>query len=139
MTEQTQDPKGLRVFVSHISADRDYARRVRDALELAGVRVGLDEELLPAGGDWTTRLREELSRANMVLVVWSPQSMQSSWVAQGFGAAWALGKPILAVRTHPELNTPLPVRGDNIRVVALSDLDDPKAVARLMAPEDEAA
>ncbi|MEO0479460.1 MAG: SUMF1/EgtB/PvdO family nonheme iron enzyme [Planctomycetota bacterium] len=71
VSEPLQRP---RVFVSHIKwCDADYARKLSEQLAARGVDVFFDEELRP-DDRWAARIDEEVSAADFLLFVVSPES-----------------------------------------------------------------
>lgn len=67
------------VFISYAREDRERVGRIAQALEMRGVTVWFDDELL-AGEAYSRRIQDELERAQCVLVVWSKRSVESRWV-----------------------------------------------------------
>ena len=67
-------------FISHSSHDKDFARRVFSRMRDEGLRVWLDEEDIQGG----TKLHEQIDEAillyDKLLLVLSPESMNSEWV-----------------------------------------------------------
>ena len=64
------------IFISYSSKDRPVALRVRDALEEAGYQVFWDQAT-PAGQDWDSWIRERLTGAKLVVVLWTRASVAS--------------------------------------------------------------
>src|SRR5437660_2798829 len=105
MTVVGSEAKGrsVRVFLSYAAADRTYARHLQEILSpFANFRV-FTTDALSAGEDWTPKLREEIARSDVFVVLLSPASVRSDWVLQELGAAWGLNKPIVPVLTQPEV------------------------------------
>ncbi|MFF0494411.1 TIR domain-containing protein [Nocardia sp. NPDC004068] len=102
-----------RVFISHASADRVWANRIRDWLVADGHDVFLD--LHPADGlivgeEWERALYRRLRWADAVVCVVSPDYLRSVWCAAEVGIAKANGSRLLPVRvvagaTHPLLRS----------------------------------
>ncbi len=138
MTQQQQLKKTLRVFLSYSSDDRWFARSLLDRL-VKHPRVSVfATQSLSAGEDWQRRLKEELVRSNLFLVVLSTRSVRSRWVLYELGAAWALGKQILAVLTEPEVRSSIPIEARHMRLVEARELEGPDALSRLLEAYDEA-
>lgn len=122
-----------RVFVSYSSEDGWCAHLLLDRLaKHPGVSVFATQSL-SAAGDWQRRLKEELKGCNVFLVVLSRRSVESPYVLQELGAAWALGKPIVAVIVDPEAHSKIPLEAGQARVVEVADLEEPDALDRLLS------
>lgn len=112
-----------RVFISHSVEDVAFARKLRNLLsQRANVRVFIPDDL-SAGGKWETKVRDEISRADLVLALLTPKSVNSSWVLQELGAAWALEKPIIPVLTRLDVLNRLPIHLDESKAIELPDVD----------------
>ncbi|BBX72076.1 nSTAND1 domain-containing NTPase [Mycolicibacterium psychrotolerans] len=88
------------VFISHNSADNDWAQQIFAWLEQDGHRLFLDTDLddgLAVGTDWERRLFERLRWADAVVCVVSPNYVGSIWCAAEIGASMALGVQLLPV------------------------------------------
>ena len=64
------------VFFSYSSADRDRVRPIFEALAALDYQVFWDQEV-PAGSDWDTWIREQLTSSRAAVVFWSAQSVAS--------------------------------------------------------------
>lgn len=64
------------IFLSYSSKDRERVRPIRDALAALGYDVFWDQEV-PAGVNWNSWIMDHLSRARIVVVAWSKQSVVS--------------------------------------------------------------
>ena len=67
------------VFISYSHADRDCAAQIATRLIAAGFSVWWDDRLSPRK-PWDEAIEAELARAAAVLVLWSPEAVQSEWV-----------------------------------------------------------
>src|SRR5207245_1644073 len=118
---------------------RASASQIQDSLSpFANFRV-LTTDALSAGEDWTPKLREEIARSDVFVVLLSPASVRSDWVLQELGAAWGLNKPIVPVLTQPEVMGKLSMALQDRRAVDYRSLDDPAAVTQLLERLAEAA
>ena len=93
------------VFISHSSADNDWAERIHDWLSQDGHEVYLDYDKhdgTPVGDEWEARLYERLRWADAVVCVVTPSYLKSVWCAAEIGAARALGSELLPVRASSE-------------------------------------
>jgi hypothetical protein len=131
--------RSVRVFLSYADADRTYARHLQEILSpFANFRV-FTSDALSAGEDWTPKLRDEIARSDVFVVLISPTSVRSAWVLQELGAAWGLNKPIVPVLTQPEVSGKLSMALRDNRTVDYRSLDDPAAVTKLLERLAEAA
>jgi hypothetical protein len=64
------------LFFSYSAKDRERVRPIYEALAALGFDVSWDQ-LVPAGGDWDTWIREQLADARCVVVFWSLGSVAS--------------------------------------------------------------
>jgi TIR domain len=69
-----------RIFVSYAHEDRDHVSRLIGELERAGHDVRLDEVFLRVGDPLSTKIRDELDKADFVCLVLSSSSVASTWV-----------------------------------------------------------
>lgn len=67
------------VFISYARNDREVAEALADYLSERGFRVWWDFELY-AGDNFHDVIRDELERANAVVVIWSDAAAASYWV-----------------------------------------------------------
>lgn len=69
-----------RIFLSHNSADKPFARRLASDLEAQGIGYWLDEAEIKVGESLIERIREGIDDAAYVAVILSPDSVKSLWV-----------------------------------------------------------
>ena len=142
MTSETNDAgEPFKVFLSYDTVDCASGQRVADHLRTyLNARVFSPDTLSP-GESWRKRLRDEISGSKLFVMVLSPHSLDSAWMRQELGAAWALEKPVLSVCTEPDLLQRLPVELSKVNCIQLRDLDDPakfnRAVLVLLGDETE--
>ena len=67
------------LFLSYSRADRARAQKLADALELAGFEVWWDA-LIEGGAQFAHTISEALDKADVILVLWSRNSVDSDWV-----------------------------------------------------------
>ena len=90
-----------KIFLSYAWQDRDRVdlalQRLRDA-HVAGVESLLDiTDPVPdakLGQDLRTKIRNQIEKANVVVLIWTKQAEASDWVQYEVGIADALGKPV---------------------------------------------
>lgn len=84
------------VFLSYARRDAELAESIADALKQRGVVTRMELDIKP-GDNFETNLRESLNSADSFVVVLSPTASQSANTMFELGAAYALGKPIIAI------------------------------------------
>lgn len=93
------------IFLSYANEDRDRAAQVAALLESVGWLVWWDRRI-PAGRTWRAVLEESLIGARCMIVLWSHNSVDSSWVAEEAEEARRQGKtlvPVLIQRVEPPM------------------------------------
>jgi hypothetical protein len=61
----------MRVFLSHSTADREFAIRLAEALRADRFDPWLYELNAPVGGNWVADMERGLRDADLVLLLWS--------------------------------------------------------------------
>jgi tetratricopeptide (TPR) repeat protein len=74
-------------FISHSRVDSEWVRRLKSALEEKGVKVWLDHDEIRPGDLFVTNLELGLNDSTAVLIVVSPEAMQSRWVEEEYARA----------------------------------------------------
>lgn len=101
---KTQRRKDYLVFISHSSSDRWIAEVIAEKIGSIGASCWLDEKDLEGGEVIVDRIINGIDLCDEALVLISPQSIQSQWVAFEIGGVRAQHKrvtPILNnVRPH---------------------------------------
>ena len=101
MKDESQPGKGCLVFISHSESDRWIARQISNIIEQKGKEYGiktfLDEKDVEVGDSIPEMILENLQMCNEFLVILSRYSIKRSWVLIEIGAAWGLGKRIIAI------------------------------------------
>lgn len=90
-----------RVFISYSRRDGASAGLLAQKLEDAGHKVWLDRSAIPAGTKWQAEIVRGIERADVFVVLLSPQSVESENVEKELGLAQIKGKTILPVVTQP--------------------------------------
>ena len=93
------------IFISHSSRDNDLARDVKTWLVAEGFeQVFLDFDKhtgLRAGEHWERRLYQEVERCHAVVLILTPNWLDSKWCFVEFTQARALGKVIFPIVSTP--------------------------------------
>jgi len=139
-TTQKKGKQALRIFLSYAAADREYARKLRSLLSRRSNLQIFTPEALSAGEDWVSKLKDEISQCDIFVVLLSSSSVNSEWVLSELGAAWALGKLIVPVITHPEVFSKIPVVLKDVLSVEIKYLEShPEAIEQILARYEEVA
>ncbi len=68
------------VFISHASTDTWVAKRIAEKIEACGASTFLDEAHIAVGEDFEERILQALDRANELLVLLTPWSLNRPYV-----------------------------------------------------------
>src|SRR5260370_9812489 len=89
-----------RVFISHCHQDRWIAKQCVRLIEEGGagrIQAFLDEKDIQGGQSIAGSIRTSIQGCDEFVVLLSPYSKDRPWVLIEVGAAWGLGKPIIAI------------------------------------------
>lgn len=75
-----QPNRGLKIFISHSSRDKDFVRVLAVDLVNAGHRVWFDEWMITAGDSIPSKISQGLSGSNVLLLILTRESTNSRWV-----------------------------------------------------------
>lgn len=78
------------VFLSYKSDDHEWVNRLKNALQLRGVRVWLDKDEIRPGDKFVRALESGLETSKSVALIATPQSLSSGWVEDEYSRAIAL-------------------------------------------------
>lgn len=121
------------VFLSYSARDKDVARQVESELERLGFRAFNPMRDLKVGEDWRKGIQAAIKHSDaLVLLVASPESAASSWMAYEAGMAEALGKPVMFLLPSKYPITELPAEFVAGPIVEF-DPKAPKRAAREIA------
>jgi len=90
-----------RVFISYSRIDVEFARSLASALSNAGADVWIDVEDIPAGMKWSRAIQQGLDTAEAMLVVISPESVDSHNVEDEWQYFMDQGKPVIPILWRP--------------------------------------
>ena len=94
-----------RIFISHSSRDGAQSQRMRDWLAEQGFEqafLDFDKHVgIPPGADWEKTLYTEIAAAQAVILILTPNWIDSKWCFAEFTQARALGKAIFPVIEAP--------------------------------------
>lgn len=81
----------MKVFISHSSKDKPFARRLAIDLEENGIQVWFDEWELEVGDSLIDELEKGLKKSDYVIAILSPNSVRSKWVREELKSAMTVG------------------------------------------------
>jgi hypothetical protein len=95
------------IFISYSSEDRARVKKIVELLESQGWSIWWDR-IIPPGRTFDEVIEEEISKAKCIVVVWSKNSVNSSWVRNE--AEEANRRRILVPVLIDDINIPFPFR-----------------------------
>ena len=126
------------VFISYSKQAPQPTRDLARDLEERGFTVWWDTELL-AGDEFHDKIKEEITTAKIVIVIWSPASVKSSWVQAE--ASLASGQNKLLTVCTPDIDVrevPLPFNTLHTEKIANREKIVAAFATRGLLPRDEA-
>jgi len=87
----------MKVFISHSSRDKWAARRISDDLIAIDATTFLDEKDIKTGESIDVRIQDNLTDCDDLMILVSPDSVNSQWVLIELGGAIALKKNIIPI------------------------------------------
>jgi hypothetical protein len=84
-----------KIFISYSRKDTDFVRKLAGDLETAGYDVWWDLTDLRGGDEWVTHIAAAIEASDFIIVVLSPNSIQSEWVRKEYTQAIGLHKRII--------------------------------------------
>jgi hypothetical protein len=89
---------GLRVFVSHLSSEKDKAARLRDCMKSVSMSAFVAHEDIEPTLEWQVQIERALNSMDLFISVHTDGFSKSVWTQQEIGYAVAKGVKIIAVR-----------------------------------------
>jgi hypothetical protein len=100
-----------RIFISHSSRDTEVAARMKAWLESEKFEttfLDFDKDGgIPPGADWEKTLYREVEQSQAVIIVETPNWVNSKWCFAEYAQARALGKAIFPVIETPTQDSPI--------------------------------
>jgi len=84
------------IFISYSHEDSEFAQDIREELDSTGLQCFMAEININPGALWEYEIRKAIIDAKRVLLLITPNSKNSLWIAAEAGAAWALEKELIA-------------------------------------------
>ncbi len=120
------------IFISYSKKDMDFAVRLVDDLETAGFSVWIDREI-GGGEEWQQSIEENLDTAQEVIVILSPNSVESSWVQHEGSIAYGLKKQIYPILIEDIPVESLPIWMKQIQFISFVTWEYQVALKQLIA------
>ncbi|WP_322890065.1 MULTISPECIES: toll/interleukin-1 receptor domain-containing protein [unclassified Yoonia] len=79
-----------RVFISHSSADKAFARMLAKDLEDRGILVWIDEKNIRVGDSIRTSIEDGLAKCDFAVIVITKDSLSRPWVTAELSALFSL-------------------------------------------------
>jgi len=112
----------LTVFISYAIGDKSTANRLRSILDTRAELRTLWEGEEIRSRKWQAKLRSEIAKCAVFIMLASRDALRSPRVLQELGAAWALSKPVLVVKTRSQERLRMPIKIAPRMVVRASDI-----------------
>jgi putative two-component system response regulator len=97
---------GYEVFISYSHVDHEKANEICGKLKEIGVVAHLADKDIPIGKDINDGVSDLLDKCSHLIVIVSPASLKSNWVAFEIGSAYQKKIVILPFLIHPDLDVP---------------------------------
>ncbi|MBZ0288573.1 MAG: DUF4268 domain-containing protein [Anaerolineae bacterium] len=97
------------LFLSYSRKDTDIMLRVRDALRAEGLSVWTDENLTPGTPQWNKEIQNAIANAAGIVVLLSPSSNESKWVANEIAYAGSHNLPVFPILIRGEEKDSVPI------------------------------
>lgn len=109
-TELIEKETKIDVFISHDSADGDFAELLKLKIEKEGLSAWIDVDRLNAGEDWRQEIDTAIKNSRTLIVVMSQETRKSEYVTYEWAFAYGAGIkiiPLLIKQTqlHPKLES----------------------------------
>lgn len=85
------------IFISHSSKDKAFAKKLVQTLEEHGLDTWMDSDDIRAGIKWSSAIQEGLNQGSLMVVILSPDSMQSKNVEDEWQYYIDKHKPIVPI------------------------------------------
>jgi hypothetical protein len=89
------------VYISYAHSDEAFALELANDLRLTGPRVWVGIQQVQSGDDWTASIEQALSEAQMMVVILSPDAIDTPGVAAEWKTYLELFRPVIPVIAQP--------------------------------------
>lgn len=100
----------LNIFISYSHSDSDFANRLEADLRQRDFDTWMDRRGLAGGHKWRRELQNAIDRSHVLLVVLSPEAVDSEYVQSEYGYATDEGKTVIPIYFRP-CKIPMELRG----------------------------
>jgi len=94
------------VFISYSKPDKEFTKRICGILDKQNINYFLDQKSMEWGENIDQVIHDAFEKATHLLVIISPASLKSQWVAYEIGIAKTKELTILPLLIHPSLELP---------------------------------
>ena len=112
-----------KVFISYSRKDIDFVRKLAGDLEKAGYDVWWDITDLRGGDDWVSTIPAAIAASRYMVVVLTPNSINSEWVRKEYTQALTLRKKIVPIMFMP-CSVPFALNTINFVNFAVGEYED---------------
>lgn len=96
------------VFISYASENSDFVELLRIKLGEKNIKTWIDHSGIKAGTNWRNSIDDAIKTSILIILVMSPESLNSHYVTYEWAFAHGLGKPIIPLMyrqntLHPKL------------------------------------
>src|SRR5579863_2729554 len=98
-----------RIFISYAHVDSAFVDRLEADLSRQGFETWMDRQRLAGGQQWRRELQASVERAQVLLVMLSPEAVASQYVQSEYGYALDLGIVVIPVY-YRQCNVPMELR-----------------------------
>lgn len=96
-----------RIFISYSRTDSAFVDRLEANLQSSGFRTWVDRRKLEGGQDWVDQLQEAIDQCQVILVVLSPEAVQSKYVRMEYRYALSQNKLVIPLEYRPLRTIPI--------------------------------
>lgn len=86
------------IFLSHSTANDNFVNKLADELHIHGFQTWIDHQDMPAGSRWVAQLESALTQSDVMLLVLSETSINSSYVESEWHTFFNMGRKIIPLR-----------------------------------------
>jgi hypothetical protein len=90
-----------KIFISYSHKDDAFALKLATQLSQAGAYIWMDVRNIPAGMNWSSEIQKGLEQSELMIVILSPDSMQSQQVEKEWLYFLNRHKPVIPVLHRP--------------------------------------
>lgn len=94
------------VFISYSRSDSEFVDKLEDDLLGERFKTWVDRRKLEGGQVWDAEIERAIQRCQLLLVVLSPDALQSRWVRQEYVYAMKRNKLVIPIIYHPCQSVP---------------------------------